>query len=80
MTKSKEIILIKLTKSKEIILHYHGACSWNLQNALWSNCTKTVANMVKTPPLRPFSCIFFGCLKKKEYLCDTTKEQKIMMV
>jgi len=33
-----------------------------------------VANMVKIPPLRLFSCIFFGSLKKKEYLCDLGRE------
>ena len=28
-----------------------------------------VANIKKMLPLRPFSCIFFGGLKKKKYLC-----------
>ena len=36
-----------------------------------------VANIKKMLPLRPFSCIFFGGLKKKKYLCGISHKQVI---
>jgi len=47
---------------------------------LAKNCTKQVANIIKTTHLRPFSCIFLGYLKKKKYLCGRSNEQIIKMV
>ena len=43
-------------------------------------CTKTVANIAKTPPLRPFSCIFLGWLMKKKYLCGVSYEHIIKRI
>ena len=39
-----------------------------------------VANIKKMLPLRPFSCIFFGGLKKKKYLCGISHKQVITVL